>query len=181
MGSFAEWSGASYLLKSTSEWPEDWVLIIHERFGASPITIDLVAKHAHPERVRISEAIFANPGLMSAFIQSADLGVALYRPTYQNEWLGRNIEYIGLSSSKISTYLQHGVPVATHELGEISDWIRFYGAGQVFSLEHSFVPEEPAAGSTEACRKLFERHLDLERFGASLLQAAANAAYRAIR
>jgi hypothetical protein len=107
---------------------------------------------------------------MDTFVQSADLGVALYCPTYENEWLGRNLAHIGLSSGKIASYLQNGVPVATHELGEISDWIRFYGAGQVFSLDAPFVPAVRSGGN-EACRALFERHLDLNRFGPALPEA----------
>ena len=178
IGSFAEWTHAAFLLESTRGWPEDWVLVIHERYGASATTHALIRKHANAERVRISETAFANAGQMSPFVQSADLGIALYRPDYKNKWIGRNIEHIGLSSGKISTCLQHGVPVATHALGEIADLIRSHGAGQVFSLERPFVPEAPHAASAEACRKLFEQHLDLDRFGAGFVNAVANAAAR---
>ena len=173
-GSLAEWTGASFLLKSTWSWPEDWVLVIHERFGPASATRALIEEHAKPGRVRISEATFDHPGLMTAFIQSADLGVALYRPTYEDEWLGRNLEFMGLSSGKICGYLQHGIPVATHELGELSDWIRFYGAGQVFSLDQPFVPELPTPGCDERCQALFEHHLDLDRFAPLLLHAVAH-------
>jgi hypothetical protein len=175
MGSFAEWTRAPFLLESTRHWTEDWVLVIHDRYGASPATRKLVRKHAQPERVRLSEAAFADAGAMSGFVQSADLGVALYRPDYRNAWIGRNIEHIGLASGKISTYLQHGVPVATHELGEISGLIREHGAGQVFSLEQPFVPEATALGRREACRQLFEGHLDLDRFAGPFLEAVAKA------
>lgn len=174
-GSLADWTGAAFLLASTRDWPDDWMLVIHERFGPTASNLDLIREHAHPDRVVVSEVKLANPAEMSEFIQSADLGVALYRPTYATEWVGRNIEHIGLSSGKISTYLQHGVPVATHELGEISDWIRFYGAGQVFPLDRPFVPSPPGPDSLEACRLLFERHLDLDRFGGCLLDAVAKA------
>jgi O-antigen biosynthesis protein len=178
IGSFADWTHAAFLLESTRAWPRDWVLVIHERYGASAVTRALIRKHADPDRVRVSEAAFANACDMSAFVQSADLGIALYRPDYKNKWIGRNIEHIGLSSGKISTCLQQGVPVATHELGEISDLIRTHGAGQVFSLERPFVPEAPHAASAEACRNLFEQHLDLDRFGKGFLHAVAHAEAR---
>jgi hypothetical protein len=111
---------------------------------------------------------------MSEFIQSADLGFALYQPTYKTIWEGRNIKHIGLSSGKIATYLQHGVPVATNELGEISNLIRKFGAGQVFSLNKLFIPENPSAESIVACKALFEKHLDLNRFGNSFIEAVAD-------
>jgi hypothetical protein len=168
MGSFADWTGASFLLNSTRSWPDDWVLVLHERFGR-PVR-HLVEKDASPQRVRISETTFAKPDDMTAFVQSADLGVALYCPTYETEWVGRNILHMGLSSGKISQFLQSGVPVATHEIGEIADWIRFYKAGQVFSLDRPFVPELPADATPAACQRLFERHLDLDRFAPAMLK-----------
>jgi O-antigen biosynthesis protein len=172
-GSLADWTGAAFLLESTRNWPEDWMLVIHERTGPTRQTAALIQAHGNPARIRTSEAGFDHPGEMTEFIQSADIGVALYCPTYANEWVGRNIRDIGLASGKISGYLQHGIPVATHEIGELSDWIRFYGAGQVFALDQPFIPQEPAAGSVDACRSLFERHLDLDRFAAPLLRAVA--------
>jgi glycosyltransferase involved in cell wall biosynthesis len=173
MGSLADWTYAAYLLQSTRHWPENWTLVLHERYGPSPATRELVREHATPGRVHISEARFANATDMSAFIQSADVGIALYRPDYRNPWVGRNIQHIGLSSGKIAAYLQHGVPVATHALGEISDLIVRYGAGQVFALERPFLPEEPSPARIAACRPLFERHLDVDRFGKNLVHAVA--------
>ena len=171
MGSFAAWTGASFLLKSTWSWPEDWILVVHERFGRPNRA--LVESEANPDRVRVSESSFASQDQMAAFIQSADIGLALYFPTFENAWVGRNIQHMGLSSGKISQCLQLGIPVATHELGEISDWIRFYKAGQVFSLDRPFVPELPAHGATDACRALFENHLNLDRYAPDLLKRLA--------
>jgi hypothetical protein len=172
-GSLADWTGAAFLLESTRSWPEHWVLIIHERTGPTPQAAALIQSHGDSRRIRTTGSGFDHPAQMTEFIQSADLGVALYRPTFADQWVGSNIRDIGLASGKISGYLQHGIPVATHEIGELSDWIRFYGAGQVFSLDRPFIPEEPAAGSLQACRALFERHLDLDRFAPSLLRAVA--------
>lgn len=170
MGSLADWTGAPFLLDSARDWPDDWVLVIHERYGPSNATRELIDSQQCAGRVRLSQERFPDAAQMATFIRSADIGVALYRPTYKNEWLGENLNHIGMSSGKISAYLQHGVPVATHDLGEISDWIRFYGAGQVFSLDRPFIPETPSADSVELCRKLFERHLDLDRYGAALVE-----------
>ncbi|HEX7705703.1 MAG TPA: hypothetical protein VF701_04505, partial [Thermoanaerobaculia bacterium] len=134
-----------------------------------------VRRLAHPERIRISPSGINDPAALSEFVASADLGIAMYRPTYENEWVGRNIEHIGLASGKIASYLQHGVPVAANELGEITDWIHYYGAGTIFALDRPFVPHPPAPAAADACRKLFERHLDLDRFGPRFVEAVERA------
>jgi O-antigen biosynthesis protein len=174
MGSFDHWTRAPFLLQSSHAWPSGWALVIHARYGLRPALRDLVQRLSHPERVFVSEAKFGSLPQMTDFIRSADLGLALYQPTYANRWQGRNIDCIGLGSGKISTYLQHGVPVATHDLGEISDWLRFYGAGQVFALDESFIPKVPQEGGMQACRTLFDEQLNLDRFAGPVLQAVAN-------
>jgi hypothetical protein len=175
MGSFDDWTRAPFLLESTHAWPSDWVLVIHARYSLRPALRELVRKLGHPARVFVSEAKFGSLQEMTEFITSADLGAALYYPTYANQWQGRNIDCIGLGSGKISTYLQHGIPVATHELGEISDWLRFYGAGEVFALDEPFIPKVPRESGMQACRAIFDEQLNLDRFAGPVLQAVANA------
>jgi O-antigen biosynthesis protein len=174
IGSFEGWTHAHYLLESTKYWPDDWVLVIHERYGRSPETQQLVRNLAAAGRVKLSGETFDNFRLMKEFIQSADAGIALYRPMPDDKYLGQNMKYVGLSSGKISSYLQHGIPVITHDIGELSDWIRFYGAGLVAPLDTPLRPMTFPAESTEACRTLFETHLDLERFGPSLIERLAS-------
>jgi hypothetical protein len=175
MGSFDHWTRAPFLLKSTHAWPSGWALVIHARYGLEPVLCDLVQRLGHPERVFVSEAKFGTLLQMADFIRSADLGVALYHPTYANRWQGRNIDTIGLGSGKISTYLQHGVPVATHDLGEMSDWLRFYGAGQVFALDEPFVPKAPQEDCMHGCRAFFDEQLNLDRFAGPVLRAVLDA------
>jgi O-antigen biosynthesis protein len=175
MGSFDSWTSAPFLLESTHAWPPEWALVIHARYGLKPALRDLVRRLGHPERVFVSEAKFGSLSQMAEFIRSADLGAALYHPTYANQWQGRNIDSIGLSSGKIASYLQHGVPVATHELGETSDWLRFYGAGQVFALDKPFVPQAPREDAVQACRAFFDEQLNLDRFAGPVLQAVLDA------
>jgi O-antigen biosynthesis protein len=175
MGSFDYWTRAPFLLESTHAWPSGWALVIHARYGLTPALRDLVLRLGHPERVFVSDAKFGSLQQMAEFIRSADLGIALYQPTYANRWQGRNIDSMGLSSGKIATYLQHGVRVATHDLGEMSDWLRFYGAGQVFALDSPFIPETPREDVTHACRAFFDEKLNLDRFAGPVLQAVIDA------
>jgi O-antigen biosynthesis protein len=169
MGSLADWSGARHLLQSTRVWRGPWRLVLHERFGAHDEVRRLVNAYADPARIVLSEQRYQTPEQLAGLIRSAALGVALYTPTFESPWVGRNIAHIGLASGKIASYLQHGVPVATHGLGEISMLIGRYGAGQLFTLDRPFVPQLPAAGGSARCRRLFEQHLDMERFAPALL------------
>jgi len=171
VGSFEQWTHAPFLLESTHHWPEDWVLVIHERYGTTPDAELHYRTLGNESRLRISRAAFPSTAHMAEFIQSADLGVALYHPTYTSEYTGGNIAYIGLASGKISTYLQHGVPVATHPVGEFSDLILAYGAGEIFSLDRPFVPTAPGPEMIDACRVLFETRLDLANFRKDFLHA----------
>lgn len=169
LGSLADWSGARFLLESTRNWPREWVLVLHERFGPRDETSSMVDEFGNPERIRISAKPFNAPGDMREFVASADLGFAAYLPTFKNEWLGKNIKHIGLSSGKIATYLQHGVPVATHDLGAISDLIAAYRAGVVFSLDDPFIPACSHAEERDGCQRLFEEVLDLDLYAGDIM------------
>src|SRR5207247_2082046 len=105
VGTLADWTGASFLLNSTHSWPQDWVLVIHERYGPSAATREWTGAAAATDKVRLSETPFATAAEVGSFMQSADLGIALYCPTYQSEWVGRNLSHIGLASGKIAAYL----------------------------------------------------------------------------
>ena len=174
MGSLSDWTGTRYLLESTNHWPEDWTLVLHERFGPSVDTLELLENLENSRNVRISRVPFNCANDMSEFVSSANLGIALYTPTYENEWVGKNLKYIGMASGKIATYLQHGVPVATHEIGEFSNLIREFEAGSIFSLEKPFVPDVSLKSKYIECKNIFERFLDLDQFRKSFLVAIEN-------
>ena len=103
MGSFDDWTGAPFLLESTRQWPDDWMLVVHHRFGATRAIECLFAQHGNPERIRFSAQPFHSHREMLPVIQSADLGVALYKATYAHQFVGKNIVNVGLSSGKISS------------------------------------------------------------------------------
>ena len=129
-GSVAEWTMARKLVDSLPLWADDWVLVIHDRYGGVS-EWQRVARQHIPNRFYISDDSFPSIEGLGHLLHGADLGIALYHPTYDSAWTGRNIANLGMSSGKIATYMQHGLPVLINELGEISDHVREKALGMV--------------------------------------------------
>ena len=129
-GSVAEWTMARKLVDSLPLWPDDWVLVMHDRYGGVS-EWQRVARQHIPNRFYLSDDSFPSIEGLGHLLHGADLGIALYHPTYDSAWTGRNIANLGMSSGKIATYMQHGLPVLINELGEISDHVREKALGMV--------------------------------------------------
>lgn len=164
MGSIAAWSKIGWAVQHATSLPEDWVLVVHSRFGDfGEFSKDMLA-----DNVYLSATPFS-PEEIDALVQSADACLALYEPV-KGEWSsGKNIELLGLSSGKIATALQHGVPVVTNEIGLAADLIRQYEAGLVIDVASTspFVGLSKLTadkGLPSRCHALFTNHLDFSRF-----------------
>lgn len=164
MGSIANWTMIKELIQSVDNWPEEWVLVLHDRYGISSKVNKLIGGR-HSESIFISNEIYPTPEDLSEILHSIDLGIALYKPTFDGIYTGKNLKYLGLSSGKIATYLQHGVPVLTNENGLISDYIREYETGYIIE-DADDIPEVLKSINREGCDMkgshiLFEEKLDL--------------------
>lgn len=108
-GSFSEWTCAEELIESSKSWPEEFVLVIHIRNQPNEFikTLMLDKNTAH--------IIFStDPCTESEYeelLASADIGLVLYKPTKSNKYTGKNIENMGLSSGKFSSYMKCGIPI----------------------------------------------------------------------
>ena len=80
------------------------VLVMHHRYGYVS-DWQRSARHRMPSRFYLSEDSFPTIEGLGHMLHGADLGIALYHPTYDNRWTGRNIANIGMSSGKIATYM----------------------------------------------------------------------------
>ena len=134
-GSLSIWGGTDYLIQSTKYWDNDWVLVLHSRYY-DPWLIDKVKRFAS-ERIYLSEESIDSVDDMDILLNSADLGITFYKPTYESMYTGKNLEYIGLASGKTFTYLKSNIPVYVNEIGEMSEIINDYNIGFVFN------PNEP--------------------------------------
>ena len=161
-GSVADWTMARELVQTLPDWPPNWVLVMHDRYGHVKSWLD-AAQRQLPERLFLSRHPVATTFELEALLHSADLGIALYQPTYQDIYSGRNLKYIGMSSGKIATYLQHGLPIMINEIGEMADHVRRHNLGLVIrepgEIASNLAELDPEP-SIDRCLKFFEEHLD---------------------
>jgi tetratricopeptide (TPR) repeat protein len=134
MGSIADpWSMIDDLLKTIPDWPSEWILLLHHRYGNrefQPIV------HRYPS-IFNSGKVFISPFQQLDFeelpqiLHDVDLGLALYTPLKNNISAGNNLKYLGMASGKIATYLQHGLPILVNEIGIWSDTVINFDIGVV--------------------------------------------------
>jgi hypothetical protein len=126
------WNGLDEILAWTHEWPEEWVLVLHHRYG-NGAALDLVSKVLSSSRRNVFFSPFPTLPFdkLSDLLHSVDLGLAFYQSVPGHPSSGRNLGCLGMASGKISTYLQHGVPIVINEIGEMSDYVRKCNLGSV--------------------------------------------------
>lgn len=175
IGSTDDWTGFPDLARSIPDWPDDWRLVVHHRYGLR----DELARWVDPadlENVYISTGAVASTRDMGGILGDADLGIALYLPDRQSDLSGRNLECIGMASGKIATFLQFGVPVMVNEIGAMADYVRRRDLGTVIGS----VSEVPARlreldaaddAARARCRAFFAEHLDVRVTGHGVFAA----------
>lgn len=134
IGSVSGWSMTNQILKSVVDWPEDWVLIIHERYGRTSENLkgELAAlTHLIGRKIFISDAATALVDDMGSILAGVSVGLAFYDPDFKGLYTGQNLKYLGLSSGKIGTYLRYGIPVILNEIGLYASEARLYRFGFV--------------------------------------------------
>lgn len=171
IGSVARWTMINELIESLQYWPENWVLVLHDRYSIR--NAKLFHKNKLNNKLFISNIEIPDVRMMRVILHSADIGIAFYKPDFSGPYTGNNLKYLGLSSGKISTYLQHGLPVLINELGEISDFVK--------SLRLGFVVEKPTDipavlsnfdrnHYSERCIEFFLKRLDLNLFSNKIIE-----------
>jgi len=166
MGSIAKWSMIEELVQSADNWPEEWVLVLHNRYGINSEVSKLIGDE-HSKSIYISHESYPTPEDLSEMLHSTDLGIALYKPTFDGIYTGNNLKFLGLSSGKIATYLQHGIPILTNENGLISDYIWESEAGYIID-DLKEISELLESINLKECERaggyiLFEEKLDLDQ------------------
>lgn len=149
MGSTGTWTRLDEVAESVSTWPEDWQLVVHDRYGRLPE----YGKALVPHRTELSEATYETNSQLIELVSRADVGLALYAET-RGPYAGRNIRNVGLSSGKALTYLRFGTAVLTTDTGTLGRLVEQERIGWVVSS----VSEIPAvlrqwSWSTEDARR----------------------------
>ena len=163
MGASSEWSQLKALVESAQTWGEEWVLVIHPRYGMDKFMKELIRPYKDSKKVFVSLSRIDSCTELTPIIKSADIGVALYQPSYASCYDGDNLKYLGLSSGKISAYLQHGLPVIVNEIGLWSENVKTYQLGFVTDGSIHLPSLAELKGYEERSYQFFEDQLDLNK------------------
>ena len=168
IGSITRWSMVDFIIESAQTWPDDWVLVIHPRYGMNQGVFFYYEKYKELNNIYFSLESVSDLNRMYKIIHSADIGIALYKPQKnikKNITLdGNNIRYIGMASGKIATYFQHGLPIIINEIGEMSDYVRKYDLGVVIDDSKRiklYFTDSDIVKWRKNCFEFFEREIDL--------------------
>lgn len=132
IGSIAKWSMTRQILESVVDWPEDWVIIIHERYGRTNECLKNNSKHyGIHKKIFISNSAASMVDDMGYILAGVSVGIAFYKADFSSHYTGNNILYLGMASGKIATYLRYGVPVILNEIGVYSQEAKLYKFGYV--------------------------------------------------
>jgi glycosyltransferase involved in cell wall biosynthesis len=172
IGSVSEMCAISGLIRNAATWPEDWVLVIHHRYGLSPIVRNYREATRGMRNIYFSTVPCEDFRDLGRLLHSADIGLAFYQMVKGSIYTGKNVGHIGMSSGKIATYLQHGLPVVTSRIGLMSRLIRHHQLGWVTNLGQLDLAgvDEPQLQTRRAnCLRFFAQKLDLNVTAAPLL------------
>lgn len=163
IGSAGLWARTSYLLESAQNWSDDWVLVIHPRYGINKAVKRFCKRYNYSQRIFFSLNPIPHYREFSKLVKSADIGIALYEVVPGANYAGNNLKYLGLSSGKIATYLQHGIPVVVNEVGILSEYVAKHELGFVVKDSITLPLPYELNGYEERCYQFFEQMLDLNK------------------
>jgi hypothetical protein len=176
-GSLSSWALIDEILAHPNPLPDDWVLVLHDRFGRTAAELQKFAYTESTDRVYFSDITAPSNEDLHTLLHSADMGLALYRPDYESMWTGKNLEHIGMSSGKTNTYLQHGLPVVTTPDEIMTPLIEAHGLGySVNTVEELFdvlSQHQISREQNQRCVAFFEHHLSLNVHKSRLLDVVA--------
>lgn len=175
VGSISEWTMMDKVLASLPNWPEDWVLIIHDRYGHTQKRLNALKLEEtllSKSRLYISIEAAEDVDDMGYVLSGVDCGLAFYQPNNGNPFLGNNIRFLGRSSGKIATYLRFGIPVITNIGAPMMNDIREYQLGEVI-LDPNELPHCLRLwnfSNRNSCQNYFKTHLDFENYSDEFLK-----------
>lgn len=168
MGSIASWAMADWLAANVDTLPENWVLVFHGRYGISKKLFP------HNKKIFYSCTQAKTSDELKQIIQSSDCCSVLYNPTYNTLFTGKNIEEIGLASTKFATALQHGRPVMVNDQKLMKNIILKYNCGIFIDTRSKSSLKDIEIKlnkiQTKNCHEAFYNCLDLKNTFKDLLE-----------
>jgi hypothetical protein len=170
IGSISKWTMTNDILKTLSEWPENWVLIIHERYGLTSESLNLESKFIKKYigyKIYLSNSAPDMVDDLGYVLSGISVGLAFYKPTYEGQYTGNNLSYLGLASGKIATYLRYSIPVFVNEIGLYGDEVKKFKIGHVLQSPSQipvFLPKMEMDNYSERAQSYFSSKLDFELY-----------------
>ncbi|HVE76723.1 MAG TPA: hypothetical protein VND22_08185 [Actinomycetota bacterium] len=129
-GSVDEWTGLESIVQFTSEWPPDWVFVIHTKERPDGPLMEHMREVSPEGRVLFSFDPVSRTEY-DQLLESSNAGIAFYVPSGTRH-TQKNIIFAGLSSGKVAYHLRAGVPVIVNaESISLARFIDSTGAGVV--------------------------------------------------
>ena len=172
MGSVDKWTMTDELIEVVPGLPKNWHLVIHCRSRIEDLGNCYTNISENNQNLHISQLVFGSFSEMEVAFYSADAGLAFYKPL-GGPYTGKNLQYIGLSSGKISTYLQHGLPVISNIGNPMKDYFKKFSIGvyikDICELKDVLCNWKEGYLNHENCQLFFREYLDLDKKIAPLL------------
>lgn len=137
-GTLEKWSGIYEILDLfPSKWIDGYWFVIHshkkleEKSELMKKINELISRKCN---LTLHNRPFYYYKEYFEFLSKCSIGIALYYPNDEDIFSGKNIEYIGLSSGKFSTYMMLGIPTITTSNPVFNGLNEKYGFG--ITLEH---------------------------------------------
>lgn len=183
IGSISSWSMTPEIISTIDSWPDDWVLIIHDRYGRTEIELEKLGCNISNwinKKIYISNQSTDLVDDMSDVLAGVCVGLAFYKPVFTSPYTGNNLKYLGVSSGKISTFLRHGIPIILNEIGIYSDLAKKYEFGIViddFKKIETALNELANLQKGQQALNFYLEHLNFEIYKTTVWNAINNAAY----
>ena len=154
---------AERLPKYAENLPDNWVLVIHSRYKYDGKI---------PEQTFGNKVYFSlnnpveNIEDIGILLSDCDAGFCSYSATYDTPFTGDNIKYIGLSSGKATTFLQHGVPVVVENMNIWDDIVIKEHIGITIKQPQDLINLSDLNQETvkQNCFNFFDKKLDLKNY-----------------
>jgi hypothetical protein len=174
MGSLGDWTVSNKLFHSVVSWPDNWVLVVHPRYGADSLDTSILESIGKNEKVFLSRQPIRYTYDLGGMVSSADIGIVLYDFDTFQPYTGKNILFAGLSSGKFSMYLKHRVPILANNNTNLADIVYKYQLGYVAQNIEDINPKYFDADNLNVWRKnghsFFKNYLDFSLYEQSLLR-----------
>lgn len=170
-GTMQSWSGVNELLDLFPEnWDSDYWLVIHshQKLEEDNELVKRIKELTDSKQpFSFHNEPFFDLNEYASFLSKCYAGIATYFPNTNDIFAGKNLQMIGLSSGKFSTYMMLGIPAITTSNEIYKELNDEYNFGEIIGTM-SEIPEAikkigtDYKNKSEGCMKLYKKVLDPE-------------------